>query len=511
MSRDLSECLKLRHEEGKVRAVLLVTPGYDPAQLDAQTLISQLDAAGILRRVIREEEIARLVDRCREAPEERHEALVACGVAPKNGEAGRFEFTPEIQEQLAEIAHRRRVFVSLDEDVSESSEEAVNFREQSSFVIVRKGDRIGRIIHPTDGVDGEDIYGEAIAAKSGLQCQMQFNENIRVRDEEFVEARRPGHLVCKHDLIGVEPVLTVRGAVDFSTGNIRFPGDVVVEEGVKDQFVVNAEGSLSIKGLVEAATIRCGRHLTLRGGMAGREQGVIEVGRSLEAKYLDGVRGIIYGPVTIKNEVNNCNLEVHGPMFAVGASVRGGLYSVVGHAEIGLLGGYGGVSTHVVLGSLREQEEVARRTLDLIPELERVFAKAECKVGDLKRHFNSLTAQQTEELAELELSASEAKKDLDRVRTSSEKLASLMLGLVAAQLTIRKRVCAGVKVWMPGYFVEFRSDVPGPIELRLNDKGSVEFIQPVTGHVLALDRAVRIQRDERVLSLSQLQSFQSSD
>jgi hypothetical protein len=55
--------------------------------------------------------------------------------------------------------------------------------------------------------------------------------------------------------------------------------------------------------------------------------------------------------------------------------------------------------------------------------------------------------------------------------------------------------------------VEFRNDVQGPIELRLDEKGEVQFIHPDSGHALAVDGLLRVTRDERVLSLTQLESI----
>lgn len=505
MHRDLSECLKLRPGTQNVEAILVVHPGYAPDQLDADTVVYQLEASGINRRAIDREALERLVAHCHEQPSEKHEARIASGRAPVAGQPGRFEFAPRVQAQIESIERRARDLEQAG-DLARS-DQAINFREQSAFVVVDRGQVIGQIVPPTDGEDGEDVYGQAIEAKQGAGCPIDFKDNVRIRHGTIVEATRAGLLEYQRDVIAVDPVLTIRGAVDFSTGNIRFPGDVIVDKGIKDQFVVEAGGSLTVRGLIEAATIKISKHAELLGGMAGRQQGTIDIGKSLDAKYLDGVSGVVRGPLTIRNEANNCQIEVQGPLLAVNASIRDGLYQVIGSADVGAIGGQGGVVTELILGSLKEQEDVARRTMGLIPELERVAADAERKLDDLKRNVHKLTATQAEELTELEFAAAEAHRDLERVRASTDRLAGLMLGMMVARLTIRRRACAGVRVWVPGFVVEFRNTVPGPLEMTLNEQGRVEFRNPDSGHTLALDRDVRVARDDRVLSLDALRSL----
>ena len=53
----------------------------------------------------------------------------------------------------------------------------------------------------------------------------------------------------------VSNTLEIDQNVDFSTGNIDFPGNVIVHRSVKDCFTVKARDDIEVRGLIEAATL----------------------------------------------------------------------------------------------------------------------------------------------------------------------------------------------------------------------------------------------------------------
>ena len=86
--------------------------------------------------------------------------------------------------------------------------------------------------------------------------------------------------------------------MDFSTGHIDFPGDVVIKGQIKQGFKVKAGGSLVCGKLIDASEIVCGGDLETGQGILGRMQGTVKVGGAVHAKFIE-----------------NCYLEARGDVF----------------------------------------------------------------------------------------------------------------------------------------------------------------------------------------------------
>ena len=72
--------------------------------------------------------------------------------------------------------------------------------------------------------------------------------------------------------LAVYPTREIHGDVDYSTGDIRYPGTVYVLGSIKSGFNVTAEGSVVIEGHVEnKVSIRAGGNLAVRQGIAGAD------------------------------------------------------------------------------------------------------------------------------------------------------------------------------------------------------------------------------------------------
>ena len=76
----------------------------------------------------------------------------------------------------------------------------------------------------------------------------------------------------ENSLLTVAELLHVNKDVDFSVGNIKYTGDVLIGGSVRPGFSIEAEGSIHIKGEVESATV------TSRAGQVTIDKGVVGKG-----------------------------------------------------------------------------------------------------------------------------------------------------------------------------------------------------------------------------------------
>jgi len=509
MAKDLSECMKLQTENDGVDGYLAIAPGYDPAILTYETLLTQLNAIGVATRWLDTDAVNQLAASCQAAPNATNRAKVACACAPTHGIQGSLILHPTIADRLREIERRAETLIaSSDPDLD--SAEAMDFRSQSAFIFVEQGQEIATLIPPTDGLDGQDVFGSTIPAKSGRPCPIELGDGLEVDGDQIVRATVDGVLRHSPIRIMVDETLKISESVDYSTGNIDFAGDVEVGDQVRDCFVVDSGGSVSIRGLVEAATVRARKELKLSGGMAGREKGEFFAGGGLHARYIDRTKGVVYSVCVIEKEMNSCDLTVFGAVESPNAAMRGGRCSATMGVTIGTLGGPGGIATEVYIGNLPEPTALIARTLGLIQELEGAAAEAKTRLEQLVAANATVSKSLQKELDAINGEIKTHDDRLDAVRNRALALTNRVLESTDCSVKILRKVCPGVRIWFPGFQVEVREEIKGPIAILLGRTGEVQMIDLQSNALLTTDGVLRIRKDNTILPIPDPAEFQRS-
>ncbi|MFG0283023.1 MAG: DUF342 domain-containing protein [Phycisphaerales bacterium JB039] len=428
--------------------------------------------------------IAAAVEAYRDATE-RLEMVVAEGRAPVHGVDGRFELDPS-------LAPEQRARPRATDDG------AVSFYERSAFTIVAAGQRIGRLIAPTEGQPGVDVMDGDLAARSGRPAPIRLDASVEADADGEVRSRVDGELQATGGLLRVVELLSVPEYVDFSTGNVHFPGDVVVGRGVRDCFTVRCGGDLTVRELVEAATLVVGRDAKLDRGMAAREKGSLTVGRDLDAKYLDNVHCVVGRDMQALKEVHNCHVVVGRRFIGPTCAVIGGALAVAGKAEIGQIGGESGSQTDVILGRIGDLEELARQALDLLPAVERAAEVAAERLEQMRRMAIKPTAQQTRELTELELEVEATEARLDPLRRAIEQIAESLSRHTEAELSVGKIIHAGATIWIGTHRAEFETAIKGPLRIHLSQLGAPVITDGVRGSAIPLADIAKVTTADRL-------------
>lgn len=324
-------------------ASLRAPGGIDRGLASAELVSALLADARIRADTIDKAEIDEFLALCRAAStDEDVERVVARGSPARHGEQGRIE-------PIADFECAR-----IDDDGIEGvapgqKDGAVDHHARSIFLAVREGDRIARVVDPTPGVDGVGVTGKTVVARPGKEAPQRLHHSVERRGDELF-AKVSGALEVGETMIRVSDEVTIPGFVDFTTGNIELPCSLIVEKGVRDGFVITIEGSLTVRALVEAASVKTGRNATLLGGVASRGKGLLHVGRDLHAKYLDQVKGRVMRDAAIEREIVNCDLSVGRNLLAPTGSIMGGRVAVAGECVIDTLGSESGAPTELILG-----------------------------------------------------------------------------------------------------------------------------------------------------------------
>ncbi len=184
----------------------------------------------------------------------------------------------------------------------------INFRELALFTLVKKGDVLATLVPKQDGKMGTTVRGAAVAfhkapvpyPKPGRNTQWESGTVVAQCDGKFHQTT---------DSFWVDEVLEVQGDLDLRTGNIDFPGDVVITGELRDGFVVKAGKSILCMGAIGAARVECKGDLITRSGVLGKEKAVLSVGGAVEAKFMEACSLTAAGPVRVRTSVMNVMID----------------------------------------------------------------------------------------------------------------------------------------------------------------------------------------------------------
>ncbi len=294
-------------------AITVSTPQRGAAPPSVADVVAELSAAGVTFGVDRGAINRVLID---SRYEEQH--TVAWGREPVYGRSRRVEF---------------RFKTTRGKPYLELPFGRISLRELNFIDNRAAGDLLAVLLPPVAAQDGSTVTGTSIpASRDDTVVHIPAGENTRFNaDESELYAAIDGNVRLRDGRIIVEPVVEVEN-VDYSTGNIHFDGSVVVSGHVADGFVVEAGGTIQIGKGVGRATLRAGENILLTTGMNGNDEGVLECGGNLFARYLESCTVRCRGNVFVEEAImhstvsvwQHCILNGRRAEFIAGEALVGG-------------------------------------------------------------------------------------------------------------------------------------------------------------------------------------------
>lgn len=221
---------------------------------------------GILKEAVEE-----AIKKCNSEERTVHDVLVAKGTKPLKASPAHINLKPE-------FFNRSKTVIKQDG--------SVDYKESSPFIMVKKGEAVGRIFSYRAGVNGTDVTGEAIPFKTKDMQIFKAGENLEAKGDILVSMVF-GRFLVEGDNISVTEVLEINSDVDYHTGNISFAGDVIIDGVVHDGFRVAAGGSIRCKQLIKNAEVLSRGDLQLDLGVKGRGNALIRINGMIYAKFIE--------------------------------------------------------------------------------------------------------------------------------------------------------------------------------------------------------------------------------
>ncbi|GIX41045.1 MAG: polymerase [Leptospiraceae bacterium] len=195
----------------------------------------------------------------------------------------------------------------------------VDFRSLNVIQVCNQGDLIAEVIPPKKGKDGIDILGNPIPCGEGKSAVLEAGENTELKGNQ-IYALISGQIKVQatEDLsfakISITEVLEIEN-VDFSTGNIDFPGTVRIKNKILDGFEIKAKEDIIIEKSVSNVKIFSGGDIILYGGILGRGFSYVFAEGNVYAKFIQnsqvGAKKSIYVEELILHSEIMAGEEIH--------------------------------------------------------------------------------------------------------------------------------------------------------------------------------------------------------
>lgn len=387
-----------------MEAYLTLESGYDHK---IEEIVSVLELQGIKKGIDRniiEKMISNLVY---DKP-----ILIAKGKKPGEGKDGYYEF--KVRGNMPRIP-------------KELPDGSVDYQNIGYFEQVEAG-QVLAIYHEAEyGEEGYDVLGNVIAARKGIDKPILTGKGfLLLEDKKTYVAAFQG----KVEINGSEMIvsrLCVLEDVTLSTGNVKFPGSILVRGYVGSGVVLEADEDIAVEGNVEGATIRAKGNIMLKSGMMGNEKGCLEAEGKISGKFFESVT-IRSRQSVFANYVMNCNIDAEGRVVISGnkGAIIGGYTQSVQGINAYQLGNIAEVRTAVRLGMteqmMQEGYEIGKSISKVQGEL-RIFYEAKDKL--MKKH--TLEQLRTMDLfvkifQAIEIKEQELIRETERLKSLQQKI-----------------------------------------------------------------------------------------
>ncbi len=264
--------------------VTLHPPGGVGKPVDIHEVYGRLSRSGVVYG-IDDEAIKEAVFRCNTERTLLTDVEVARGTEP----------APEIPSRfVVREAPSHEEDPSNDENAGTEDENAraetdgtdrVDHRAPKRLPVVRAGDVLADVLPTRPGRMGSTITGRRIPFRKQSHSGERLGANVSV-EGTVVRADIDGMMHHEGGELWVSPLLEVKDYVDYGTGHIDFPGDVLIRGGVRDGFNVRCTGELRCLRTLDATLVECGS-LVVDGGILGKGESRVEVAGTVKTRFVE--------------------------------------------------------------------------------------------------------------------------------------------------------------------------------------------------------------------------------
>jgi len=283
----------------------------------------------------------------------------------------------------------------------ENEEKSVDFKELNWISNIAAEEILASKVPAVTGIEGIDIYGKTIAAKEPKDISLVAGKNTYVTDDGmYLKSKIDGQVIQKGKSITVEPILTINGNVDYSTGNIDFLGSVIVKGNVVAGFSVKSGKDIIVEGLVEDSELIAQGQIIVTNGILGNEEFVntIFAKESIKAQFIQHMKIKTDGFVEVPKHILHSYIEAGDKVICTSGTgkIIGGEIKAQNGIECNIAGGPFETPTKLILDLY---SDLGKEESDINKEM-LILEENRFKIEKLLKDIEPIKDQLSDELKE---------------------------------------------------------------------------------------------------------------
>ena len=348
--------LELNISSDKMKAILKVYPSLINTPVQFVTLEEFLWKQG-LKYGIKTEKLPEVV----KGKPYYHEWLIAEGKPSINGVDGSLKFYFQTG--------------GLDIKPKILEDGRVDYYDLDIIQVVEAGETLVERIPPTEGTNGMNVLGKEIKAKQGRDIRLPKGANTEIiANNSKLVATSKGHISYANQKVSIYQNYEVNGDVDFNTGNIDFPGNIIIKGNLNSGFTVKAGGDVEVRGNL-AGSVIIGGNLSVKNGII---RGRAEAEGDIYARYIENSTVISKGNVIISEAIMHSTIKADKKLSVSGGKkglIVGGYISAREDITAKNIGSPMGTNTLLEVGVLPELVDEYRELCNDLKAKQEIFEK----------------------------------------------------------------------------------------------------------------------------------------
>lgn len=356
------------------------------AFLTAPTFLGKLSDAGIINGIV-QSSVEEAIFKANASHETVRDVTVAQGIEPVTAIPEHFMMRKEFLDRKPEI---------------DPNAARIDWHTLSAFCIVQHKEPLARRVAAVEGKAGSDVYGLEIPFRVEKMTEFSAGENV-VELEKGLFAGKSGRLSISRDgVVSIEDVLELKKGIDFTTGNITFPGDVIIRGKIADGFKIYSAGSIVSADVLDVTEVVCKKDLIAQSGIEGRTRGALRVGGELTARYIQNCKVAVRGDIHVTGSIMQSRVYTMGSVrMGDSGKLVGCEVIAIGGVQAQEIGSAHGAKTRVRCGTdftVQQELDIANEQLKVlavkIQRAEEVYEDE--PLPDIAKHIEELKAKKAE-------------------------------------------------------------------------------------------------------------------
>ena len=329
----------------------------------------------------------------------------------------------------------------------------VDFHKLDNVQSVVVGQVLASKLPPEKGRAGKTVTGRIIPSRDGKDIKISSGPNTHLSPDGLqIISDINGQVIFKNNKVQVEPILEINGDVDLTSGDINFPGNVIIYGNVNDTFKVYSGANVEIKGNIGKADVVAEGNIVVRQGIQGKDMAKIVCAGDLYAKFVERANVKAEGYVVVTETILHSNIYSKKKIICAGgkrSQIAGGKITAFYEINAKYLGAEAYTETVVEAGIDIDAESKIEEMHKRKDELQKEWPDVNTQLNTLTSLLSSgpLPEEKQQIFNQLTLRNSQIKVELSSIEEKVKQLADYLDGIAKlARISASKTVYPGVRV-----------------------------------------------------------------